>query len=412
MNNGLIKKYAEFAVLVGTNPKPEQTLIITCPVELAYFARMCAEVAYEKANVREVEISYKDEQFDRIKYIYTDVEVLEDIKPNVPRRFLDHLESEGGACFLHILASDPEVFKGLDSDKIDKAVIAREKALKPIRAYTMTDKVQWSIVALPTKEWAVKVFPDLDEDEAVESLWSAIFDVCRVTGGNPVEEWKEHVSKITASRDKINELDLESVHMTNSRGTDLIVGLADDAIWEGAASKSEKGYEFIANIPTEEVFTAPHKDKTEGIVYATKPYVYNGNLIEDFWVKFQKGKVVEYGAKKGEELLKQLLDTDEGAKHIGEVALVPNSSPINKMGILFFETLFDENAACHIAFGEGYPTTIKNGSKMSKEELAKKGLNDSLVHEDIMVGSHDMKIVGLTKSKQEVLIFEKGEWVI
>ena len=412
MNNELIKKYAEFAVLVGTNPKPEQTLIITCPVDLAYFARMCAEVAYEKANVKEVVISYKDEQFDRIKYIHTDVKVLEDVKSHLSRQFLDYLESEGGACFLHILASDPEVFKGLDSEKIDKAVIAREKALKPIRAYTMTDKVQWSIVALPTAAWATKVFPNTKSDEAVERLWSAIFDVCRVTNGDPVNEWKEHVAKITSSRDRINELNLNSVHMTNAMGTDLIVGLADDAVWEGAASKSEKGYEFIANIPTEEVFTAPHRDKTQGIVYATKPYVYNGNLIEDFWVRFEKGKVVEYGANRGEELLKQLLDTDEGARHIGEVALVPNSSPINQLGILFFETLFDENAACHIAFGEGYPTTIKNGSKMSKEELAKRGLNDSLVHEDIMVGSSDMKITGCTKSGEEVLIFDNGEWVI
>jgi aminopeptidase len=412
MNNELIKKYAEFAVLVGTNPKPEQTLIITCPVDLAYFARMCAEVAYEKANVKEVVVSYKDEQFDRIKYIHTDVKVLEDVKSHLSRQFLDYLESEGSACFLHILASDPEVFKGLDSEKVDKAVIAREKTLKPIRAYTMTDKVQWSIVALPTEAWATKVFPNTESEEAVERLWSAIFDVCRVTNGDPVNEWKEHIAKITSSRDRINELDLNSVHMTNAMGTDLIVGLADDAIWEGAVSKSEKGYEFIANIPTEEVFTAPHRDKTQGIVYATKPYVYNGNLIEDFWVRFEKGKVVEYGANRGEELLKQLLDTDEGARHIGEVALVPNSSPINQLGILFFETLFDENAACHIAFGEGYPTTIKNGSKMSKEELAKRGLNDSLVHEDIMVGSSDMKITGCTKSGEEVLIFDNGEWVI
>ncbi len=412
MNMKLIEKYAEFAVLIGTNPKPEQTLIINCPVELSYFARMCAEVAYVKANVREVVVNYKDEKLDRIKLIHTETEVLEDVKPYIPRATLDYLESEGQACFLHIIASDPEIYKGLDKDRVDKAVVAREKALKPIRAYTMNDRVQWSIVALPSEPWAVKVFPDVSAEEAVLKLWKAIFDVCRVTGGDPVGEWKEHVAKIKASRDKINDLELESIHMTNSLGTDLRVGLADGAIWEGASSKTSKGYEFIANIPTEEVFTAPHREKTEGIVYGTKPYVYNGNLIEDFWAKFKNGKVVEYGAREGEDLLGQLLDTDEGAKHIGEVALVPVSSPINKTGILFYDTLFDENASCHIAFGDAYPTTVKGGSSASKDELLKRGVNQSLVHEDVMVGSDDMKIVGTTRTGDKVLIFKNGEWII
>ncbi len=410
MDQNLIKKYAEFAVKIGTNPQKGQTLIINCPVDCAFFAQSCAEVAYTQTDVREVVVLYNDEKLSRLKLQHSELEVVEDIKPWIIRSKLDYLESEGGACFLHIIADDPEIFKGLDSIKVDKAHTAMSKASIPVRKYTMSDKVQWSIVAIPSESWAKKVFPD-DED-AVEKLYKVIFDVCRVTNGDPVGEWTAHIEKITACRDKLNELKLNSVRLKSKNGTDLTVGLAEDAIWEGAQSKTPEGYTFIANIPTEEVFTAPHRERTNGVVKGTKPYVYNGNLIKDFSVTFKDGKVVDYSAREGAELLGQLLDTDEGARHIGEIALVPNSSPINQSGILFFETLFDENAACHIAFGEGYPGTVLGGTKMNKEELLKKGVNDSLVHEDVMVGSEDMKITGMTKDGKEVLIFEDGEWVL
>lgn len=410
MDQNLIKKYAEFAVKIGTNPQKGQTLIINCPVDCAFFAQSCAEVAYTQTDVREVVVLYNDEKLSRLKLQHSELEVVEDIKPWIIRSKLDYLESEGGACFLHIIADDPEILKGLDSIKVDKAHTAMSKASIPVRKYTMSDKVQWSIVAIPSESWAKKVFPD-DED-AVEKLYKVIFDVCRVTNGDPVGEWTAHIEKITACRDKLNELKLNSVRLKSKNGTDLTVGLAEDAIWEGAQSKTPEGYTFIANIPTEEVFTAPHRERTNGVVKGTKPYVYNGNLIKDFSVTFKDGKVVDYSAREGAELLGQLLDTDEGARHIGEIALVPNSSPINQSGILFFETLFDENAACHIAFGEGYPGTVLGGTKMNKEELLKKGVNDSLVHEDVMVGSEDMKITGMTKDGKEVLIFEDGEWVL
>lgn len=410
MDKKLVEKYAEFAVLIGTNPRPEQTLIINCPVTCHEFAQMCTKVAYEKANVKEVVVNYHDEKIARLKFEHTDLEVLKDIKPWRIKQRLDYLESEGQACFLHIISDNPEIFKGLDTDKIDKARSALSKAFLPAREYTMKDKVQWSIVAIPSESWAQKVFPNENKEDAVEKLWKAIFDVCRVTNGNPVAEWKEHVKKLTKWRNAVNEMNLESIHMTSSNGTDLTVGLAEGAIWEGADSKTPKGYDFIANIPTEEIFTAPHKDRVDGIVYGTKPYVYNGNVIKDFMVKFKNGKVVDFSAKEGEELLKQLLDTDEGSKSIGEIALVPVSSPINKKNILFYDTLFDENAACHIAFGEGYPGTVKGGKEMTKEELLEKGVNQSLIHEDVMVGSFDMKIVGKTKDGKDILIFKDGEW--
>lgn len=410
MENELIQKYAEFAVKIGTNPQKGQTLIINAPVHCAFFARACAEAAYKLTEVREVVVLYNDEQLSRLKLEHTDIAVLEDVKPWTIRNRLDYLESKGGACFLHIIADDPEIYKGLDMEKIDRATTATRKASLPIRDYTMTDKVQWSIVAIPSEAWAQKVFPH--DADAVEKLWQAIFDVCRVTGGDPIGAWEKHIAKMTACRDKLNTLQLDSVRLQSANGTDLTIGLAEDAVWEGAQSLTPEGYKFIANIPTEEVFTAPHREGTNGVVYGTKPYVYQGNLITDFCVTFKDGKVTDYDAKENKALLGKLLDTDEGARHIGEIALVPASSPINQKNILFYDTLFDENAACHIAFGDGYPGTVKGGTVMSKEQLLAKGVNSSLIHEDVMVGAADMQITGKTKDGREVVIFENGEWAL
>ena len=411
MNQELLKKYAEFTVQVGVNVQKGQTLIIRCPVEGAYFGRACMEAAY-KAGARDVVIRWEDEKAARIRMELGEEEALSETKPYELRSYLDYAESEGGCCVLAIHASDPEIFKGLDTGKINRVSLAKQEAMKSWREYTMKDRVQWCVVAIPTPAWAASVFPGLSEDEAQEKLWSAIFDVCRVTGGDPVSAWKEHVAKTTACRDKLNELQLESIHMTSANGTDLTVGLAEGHTWEGACSKAENGTVFIANVPTEEVFTAPHRERVNGVVKGTKPYVYNGQLIEGFSVTFKDGVVVEYSAEKNAELLGQLLDSDEGARRIGEIALVPASSPINRSGLLFYNTLFDENAACHIAFGAGYPTTVKGGAAMTTEELLACGVNDSAIHEDVMVGAEDMTITGLTKSGETVTIFENGEWAI
>ena len=274
----------------------------------------------------------------------------------------------------------------------------------------MNDRVQWCVAAVPAPSWAAKVFPELPVAEAVEKLWQVIFDVCRVSTGDPVTAWQEHVAKTKARRDQLNAWNLDHVHIVSSNGTDLTVGLADDATWEGASSKTDGGIEFIANVPTEEVFCAPHRERVYGTVYGTKPYVYNGQLIEGWHVTFKDGKVVEHGAEKNASLLAELLSTDENSNRIGEVAFVPASSPINRSGVLFFNTLFDENAACHIAFGAGYPTNIKGGSAMTRAQLMEKGLNDSAIHEDVMIGAPDTHITGTTKDGQEVTIFVNGEW--
>lgn len=411
MNQELLNKYAAFTVQVGVNVQKGQTLIIRCPVEGAYFGRACMEAAY-KAGARDVVIRWEDEKAARIRMELGEEKALSETKPYELRSYLDYAESEGGCCLLAIHASDPEIFKGLDTAKINRVSLAKQEAMKSWREYTMKDRVQWCVVAIPTPAWAASVFPGLAEDEAQEKLWGAIFDVCRVTGGDPVSAWKEHVAKTSACRDKLNELQLESIHMTSSNGTDLTVGLAEGHTWEGACSKAENGAVFIANVPTEEVFTAPHRERVNGVVKGTKPYVYNGQLIEGFSVTFKDGVVVDYSAEKNAELLGQLLDSDEGARRIGEIALVPASSPINRSGLLFYNTLFDENAACHIAFGAGYPTTVKGGAAMTTEELLACGVNDSAIHEDVMVGAEDMTITGLTKTGETVTIFENGEWAI
>lgn len=411
MNQELLNKYAAFTVQVGVNVQKGQTLIIRCPVEGAYFGRACMEAAY-KAGARDVVIRWEDEKAARIRMELGEEEALSETKPYELRSYLDYAESEGGCCLLAIHASDPEIFKGLDTAKINRVSLAKQEAMKSWREYTMKDRVQWCVVAIPTPAWAASVFPGMPEDEAQEKLWSAIFDVCRVTGGDPASAWKEHVAKTSACRDKLNELQLKSIHMTSANGTDLTVGLAEGHTWEGACSKAENGAVFIANVPTEEVFTAPHRERVNGVVKGTKPYVYNGQLIEGFSVTFKDGVVVDYSAEKNAELLGQLLDSDEGARRIGEIALVPASSPINRSGLLFYNTLFDENAACHIAFGAGYPTTVKGGAAMTTEELLACGVNDSAIHEDVMVGAEDMTITGLTKSGETVTIFENGEWAI
>ena len=363
----LLKKYADFIVRVGVNPQPGQTLIINCPLEGAPLARLCVRSAYE-AGARDVQVNWSDDAVARARMELGSEEALTDHKPWQLRRYLDYAESEGGVCVLHLIADDPELYAGIDGNKISRVNAARRAFMEECQEYTMNDRVQWSIAA--------------------------------------------HMERLSTLRDKMNALDLESVHFESSNGTDLTVGLADQAVWESAASKSEKGVVFLPNIPTEEVFTAPHKDRVEGIVYGTKPYVFNGQLIKDFRVTFEKGRVVDYHAEQGQVLLGRLLDGDEGSRSIGEVALVPASSPINRSGKLFYSTLFDENAACHIAFGASYPGTTKGGTALTKEELLARGMNQSRLHEDVMIGAEDSHITGKCRDGRTVELFRDGVWVL
>ena len=410
MNQTYLQLYADFIVKVGVNVRPRQTFIIRCPVTMPEFAHACAKAGYE-AGAKEVVVRWQDEKLARIRMENGAEADLCDLKPYELRSWLDYAEDPDGCCTLAIHAEDPEAFAGLDAGKLNRVNLARSNFLKPWQEYTMNDRIQWCVVAVPAPGWAKKVFPDRPEAEAVEKLWALIFDVCRVSTGDPVAAWRDHVAKTKARRDQLNAWDLDRVRLQSANGTDLTIGLAEDATWEGASSVAENGAEFIANVPTEEVFCAPHRDRVNGTVYGTKPYAYNGQLIEGWHVTFKDGKVVEHGAEKNAELLAELLATDENADRIGEIAFVPASSPINRSGVLFYNTLFDENAACHIAFGAGYPTNIKGGAKLTRAQLMEKGLNDSAIHEDVMIGAPDTRITGVRKNGEEVRIFENGEWV-
>ena len=410
MDKNLLKKYADFAVKVGVNVQKDQTLLISSPITCAQFARMCAEVAYE-SGVREVVMLYNDEEFSRITMKNAKQEVLEDIKPWILARYMDYYTGEGSLSILSIFARNPEIYLGLDPEKIEKAMQAQMKALIPWRELTMANKVQWGIVSIPTVSWASKVFPGIPEEQAVEKLWDCIFSICRVTGGDPEKEWSAHNARLQKYRDWLNSLDLDSLHLTASNGSDIVIGLADTCVFTGGSQLSDKGVEFYPNIPTEEVFTAPHAKRVNGIIKSSMPYVYNGNIIEGITAKFVDGLAVEYSAEKGNEFLQMMLSSDEGAKRLGEIALVPASSPVRKTGVLYFNTLFDENAACHIAFGEAYPDSVKGGENMEREQLNALGLNYSLIHEDVMVGTPDMNISGTTKDGRTIEIFKNGDWV-
>ena len=409
MNQHYLQLYADFIVKVGVNVQPRQNFIIRCPGTMPEFGHACVKAGYE-AGAKNCIVRWEDDKLSRLHYEYAKEEDLAAMKPYELRSYLDYAEDPGGCCTLAIHAEDPEALAGLDAGKLNRVNLARRTFMKPWQEYTMNDRVQWCVAAVPAPGWAAKVFPKLPLDEAVEKLWALIFDVCRVSTGDPVGAWQKHVAVTKARRDRMNALELDRIHMTSSNGTDLTVGLADDATWEGASSKTEDGIEFIANVPTEEVFCAPHRERTNGIVYGTKPYAYNGQLIEGWHVTFKDGVVVEHGAEKNADLLAELLSTDENSNRIGEIALVPASSPINRSGVLFYNTLFEENAACHIAFGAGYPTNIRGGSTMTRDDLMKKGLNNSAIHEDVMIGAADTHVTGITKRGEEVTIFENGEW--
>lgn len=409
MNKDLFQKYADFIVQVGVNVKQGQYFLINCPVDCAEFGRACARAGFA-AGARDVIVRFHDEKLTRIRYQNASEETLSAVMPFELRSWLDYAEQQDGACRLYIDADDPEAYAGLDSLKINRTNAARALALKPWTEYTMNDRLQWCVAAVPSPAWAKRVFPDIPEDQAVEKLWKLIFDACRISIGDPAREWKKHIAFLTEKKEQLNRWDLVSIRFRSKNGTDLTVGLADGAVWEGANSCSERGIDFIANLPTEEVFTAPHRERVNGVVYSTRPYAYNGQLIRDFRVVFKDGKAISHNARENDALLGELLAADEGACRIGEVALVSKESAIRRTGVLFYSTLFDENAACHIAFGAGYPTTVKDGRKMTREQLLELGVNDSIIHEDVMIGDMDTSVTGLCRNGKTVKIFENGSW--
>lgn len=404
-----LREYAALLIQVGLNVQKGQTLVISSPVECAWFARMCAAEAYD-AGCREVVMSWNDDALGRMKYL----RAAEDSFDHVPlwrRHFYNDYAMEG-AAYLAISASDPENLKGVDSGRMVRAQRAGGKALREFNNLQMCGGFPWCIASIPIPSWAKRVFPDAEENEAVEKLWDAIFAAVRISGdGNAVEKWRRHIDTLAQRREKLNRLNFKFLHYTNRLGTDLTVQLPEDHVWEAGDDVTLKGQTYIANIPTEELFTSPLKTGVNGVVYASMPLVSDGNIIDGFRFVVKEGKIVEAHARRGEETLRAAISVDEGASYFGEVALVPYDSPISNQKILFYNTLFDENAACHIAFGEAYPC-LKGGHRMSRDELKRRGLNDSITHVDFMVGTQDLSIVGTTHAGEEIPVFVNGNFAI
>ena len=404
-----LREYAALLAQVGLNIQPGQTLIISSPVECAHFARLCASAAYD-AGCREVVMNWRDDVLGREKFLRADSAVFDEV-PQWRRHFFNDYAQQG-AAYLSIAAEDPEHLLGVDPDRLIRSQRAGGKALEPFYRLQMSSGFPWCIASIPIPSWACRVFPDLPVEEAVDKLWDAIFHTMRITGdGKSAERWREHIDMLARRKEKLNALRLHSLRYTNSLGTDLTVELPEDHIWEAGDDVTQSGQPFVANMPTEEIFTAPLCHGVNGVVYASMPLVHDGNIIDGFHFVVRDGKIVEAVAEKGEDVLRSAISVDEGACYFGEVALVPYESPISNLKLLFYNTLFDENAACHIAFGEAYPC-ITGGRDMTKEQLKEKGLNDSITHVDFMIGTADLSIMGTTRDGRQVPIFVNGNFAI
>ena len=402
-------KLAELVVKKGVNVQKDQPVIIKASVQDAAFARKVAKCAYE-AGARYVSVQWHDTDLSRMAYLYETDEVLAE----VPQWQYDRMkyQQDGGACYINITSDEPGAMADIDSGKLRIANQAYSAKMADLVPYTMNNVGQWTVIGVPSVAWARAVFPDLSEEEAFEKLGDAIFSVTRVTQDNdPIAEWEQHDRELLEHADRLNGFNFKKLHFTSELGTDLDVELVKGHIWVGGGCTTPKGVFFDPNMPTEECFCMPVKTGTNGIVYASKPLDYNGKLIENFWLRFEDGRVVDFDAEKGKEALSQMISFDEGASYLGEVALVPYDSPVSQSGVLFLHTLYDENAACHLALGRPYPENLEGGVDMSKEELAAHGANDSMLHEDFMIGTREMSIDGIREDGTAVPVFRHGNFV-
>ena len=404
----LLEEYARLIVRMGVNLQDDQPLVINAPLACADFARCVAGAAYD-AGAHDVTVAWNDERLARLRYDKAKKSVFSEF-PEWRRRLYEDSAAEG-AAFVTIHASDPEIFSGVEPERLTLAQQAAGAALLEYRQRLMSNKNAWCVVSIPTESWAKKVFPEDAPDAAVENLWQAIFAAVRLAPGEDAAvRWQKHIEFLARAAKFMNDHAFSRLEYKNALGTNLSIELPEGHIWMGGAEKTQDGVTFVANMPTEEIYTLPKRDGVNGTVKATRPLNVNGNLVEGFSLTFKDGKVVDYKAERGAEILKELFSTDEGASYLGEVALVPYDSPISKSGVLFFNTLFDENAACHLAFGKAYPTCIEGGETMTSIELLQRGVNDSLVHEDFMVGSRDLAIDGIEADGTRVPVFREGNF--
>ncbi|PQF29441.1 aminopeptidase [Enterococcus faecalis] len=405
--NENLKKYARLITETGVNVQDNHTVVLQISVDQAPLARLITEEAY-RLGAAEVIVQWSDETIQREFLAHAATDRIE----NVPQYKIDQTDDwiAKGASRISVVSSNPDALAGVDAQRVAAFQAANGKALVNLRKATQANKVSWTVVAAASEGWAAKVFPELaTSEEQVDALWNEIFKTTRIYEENPVIAWDIHDKKLQEKAAELNEQQFTALHYT-APGTDLTIGLPKNHLWEGAGSYNARGEEFMANMPTEEVFTAPDSRRVDGYVSSTKPLSYAGTIISGMKFTFKDGKVVDFSAEQGEEALKNLLAIDEGAKHLGEVALVPDPSPISQSGLIFYNTLFDENASNHLAFGSAYAFNLQGGTEMSEEELAAAGLNRSQTHVDFMVGSDKMNIDGIKEDGTIVPVFRNGDW--
>lgn len=401
-----LEKYAELVVRVGVNIQPGQVLFVESPLEVAPFTRKVVKKAYE-AGAKYVQVQWDDEEVTKARFQYGPDESFT-YYPEWNARMMEQL-AEGGGALLNIKVPDPELYQGVDSRKVSSATKAAAFARKKFQGYVRNKTFSWCLVKAPTQAWAAKVYPELSEEERIPVMWDTIFKMNRVDQPDPVAAWQEHIGNLKSVKDILNGKKYKKLHY-RAPGTDLTVELPEGHIWHGGGTTNDQDVYFVANMPTEEVYSMPKRTGANGTVTSTKPLNLNGRLVDRFSFTFEEGQVVNYTAETGLEFLKDLLETDEGARYLGEVALVPYDSPISRLNRVFYNTGIDENASCHFAVGSAYPFTIENGTSMTQEELLAKGANVSLTHVDFMVGSPELDIDGELEDGTWEPVFRQGNW--
>lgn len=406
MNKTIYKRFASVIVEKGINLQEGQDVLLYISTQQRSFAKYIVEACY-RCKARKVIINWLDDDIDYVAYKYASEEALSMVEDYEEAKAKHN--SKSIPCRIYVEDSDPEAFAGLDNDKISRITTARRRILKKYRDIT-EGYDQWCIVAVPSKNWAKMVFPNELPSIAVKKLWDAIIKTTRIDTKDPIKQWNEHIEYLASKAKVLNELNLDYLEYKSSNGTKLRVKLHENHLWQNASEYSLRGIKFVANMPTEEVFTMPDIDGVDGVAVSSKPLSHNGVLIDDFKIYFEHGRVVKCEAKKGLNELQKIIDTDEGSHHLGEVALVPYNSPINLSGILFYNTLFDENAACHLALGMAFRDNLKGYENMSDEDFKKIPFNNSLTHVDFMIGTKDLEIVGYDHSGKRYQIFKDGNF--
>ncbi len=405
MKKTILRKYAQLIAQTGVNVQEGQEVFIAAELDQPEFVQMVVEECY-KLGAKKVVVDWSYQPLQKLHYRYRSQETLDHMEDYEIARWKHYVDTI--PCRIYLLSEDPDGLKGIDQAKMAQSQQKRYPIIKPYRDQ-IENKYQWCIAAVPGKAWAKKLFPKLRVTQAVEKLWEAILMTSRVTD-DPIAAWDAHNRDLHQRCDYLNSLGIEKLHYTAGNGTDFTVGMIPEAVFRGGGEDSLQGIFFNPNIPTEECFISPKRGEAEGIVYATKPLSYQGQLIDGFSIRFEEGKAVEWHAEKNEELLEKLINMDEGSCYLGECALVPYDSPISQSGLLFYNTLFDENAACHLALGMGFADTIDGFEDKTLEECRKLGVNDSMVHEDFMIGCEDMNIDAICRDGKTVPIFRNGTW--